>query len=440
VALRLNPGFCPAVTKEDQERTRRLILQRSVLLDAIQNWPPDTSRILPPSSLLLYRPTDALPAVFMLDPGTNQIAKMPLDPAMYPNLVNIYIAGAVVPLLVATVISGLVVWFLAKLMQQRRQEIIDDARDQEAIYVEFREMRLQKRGGRPTLEQERKDRAMLDPKRADINHARQHSSFYHIVHQLINPGYQAKDLIFRLLEATELLALGTLPSWYIRKVAAELQLSYLTEKCSLRLDKCVCMREEVLYAELLEGFAYTQMLIAFAELVSYYLSMPYLGGTHALKLPFDKVILIELSPFYYLRHLFMAVYLVATLATLFLLALNGIWLIVASLIDPVKVAPYAVSMAGVLTAGARFAARLDYVRVRVSKNVRKALDAPTSYLRKEAMERFPPSLLQLLMTKNLNAAFTECDLSHFKLVVRVLTYMGILVISQVRCVCVCVCV
>ena len=105
-----------------------------------------------------------------------------------------------------------------------------------------------------------------------------------------------------------LLALGTLPSWYIRKIAAELQLSWLTEKCSLRLDKCVCMREEVLYAELLEAFAYAQMLIAFAELISYYLSMPYLGGTRALRLPFEKVIHIELSPYYYLRHLFLAVY------------------------------------------------------------------------------------------------------------------------------------
>jgi hypothetical protein len=133
-------------------------------------------------------------------------------------------------------------------------------------------------GCRKTLEEERRDRLEEDGTRHELAEALQHSSFYHIMHQLINPGYQQKDLIFRLYEAATLLALGTMPSWYVLKAGAELRQSFLTEKCSQRLDTCVCMRESVVYADLLEWSAYFQMLLAFAELLSYFLSMPYFGG------------------------------------------------------------------------------------------------------------------------------------------------------------------
>ncbi len=36
--------------------------------------------------------------VFTLDTKTNQMAVMPLDPGMFPALINIYVIGALIPL------------------------------------------------------------------------------------------------------------------------------------------------------------------------------------------------------------------------------------------------------------------------------------------------------------------------------------------------------
>jgi hypothetical protein len=36
--------------------------------------------------------------VFTLDTKTNQMAVMPLDPSMFPALINIYVIGALIPL------------------------------------------------------------------------------------------------------------------------------------------------------------------------------------------------------------------------------------------------------------------------------------------------------------------------------------------------------
>ena len=75
VAVRIDPGFCPAVAPSAAERTKRQIQLRALLLDALQTWPPEEeSRILPPTSLVLYRPTNGTAKVFNLDPATNQIA------------------------------------------------------------------------------------------------------------------------------------------------------------------------------------------------------------------------------------------------------------------------------------------------------------------------------------------------------------------------------
>ena len=53
----MDPGFCPAVAPSASQATKRLIAQREILIDVLQTWPPYSMRILPPSSVLLYRPT-----------------------------------------------------------------------------------------------------------------------------------------------------------------------------------------------------------------------------------------------------------------------------------------------------------------------------------------------------------------------------------------------
>ena len=52
-------------------------------------------------------------------------------------------------------------------------------------------------GGRWTLEKEREERATFEPSEADATYAKEHSSFYHMVHELLNPGFAAQDVLHR---------------------------------------------------------------------------------------------------------------------------------------------------------------------------------------------------------------------------------------------------
>ena len=48
-----------------------------------------------------------------------------------------------------------------------------------------------------------------------------------------------------------LLAIATVPSWYMLKVGMEIEESLLASACELRLDKCACYAESVTYATIL---------------------------------------------------------------------------------------------------------------------------------------------------------------------------------------------
>jgi hypothetical protein len=71
------------------------------------------------------------------------------------------------------------------------------------------------------------------------------------------------------------------------------------------------------------------MLLGLMELESYYLSMP-------------RDVLIWTA----LRVVFSILWVVCACVSCYLLILNGLWLVIASLIQPTKVLPYAVSMTG----------------------------------------------------------------------------------------------
>ena len=66
--------------------------------------------------------------------------------------------------------------------------------------------------------------------------------------------------------------------------------------------------------------------------------------------------------------------------------------------------------AGVIGAGTKYAARLNYLRVRITKNVQMRLAASTSVCAKAAT-MLPPSLLQLLIAKNLLAVLRYASIS-----------------------------
>ena len=86
--------------------------------------------------------------------------------------------------------------------------------------------------------------------------------------------------------------------------------------------------------------------------------------------------------------------------------------------------------AGVIIAGARYLARLNYIRVRVTKNVMTRINASTSVVAK-ARDLLPPSLLQLIISKNLAQVLNEQKLSLFYNIIGALQYMLFLVIVQI---------
>jgi len=177
---------------------------------------------------------------------------------------------------------------------------------------------------------------------------RANTSAYHILHGFLNPGFAIKSIQYRLLDATALLVVGTLPGWYMLKIAGEIKQASHAARCQRRLDRCRCLQEGVLYATLLEYLALVHMVIALLQLLAYYLHMPS-----------------EALVWRGLRGVFYASYLLSSFFLLMLLALNGLWLLLASLLQPVKAAPYAVAMTGVICCGVRYAARLAYIRTRV---------------------------------------------------------------------------
>jgi hypothetical protein len=60
-------------------------------------------------------------------------------------------------------------------------------------------------------------------------------------------------MLGRLLAACVLLAVGSMPSWYVLKMASEIEASTLASTCELRIDKCTCFAQSVPYATLLNA-------------------------------------------------------------------------------------------------------------------------------------------------------------------------------------------
>ena len=330
---------------------------------------------------------------------------------MYPDIVNMYIAGAVIPLLLALALCAAGLYVLFGLVRRKRAEMLQTARDEEAIYAEFREMRLTRGRSKALLERHRQERdADISPEQhQDIM---KKSSFYYLIHGLINPGQGERSLQVRLLETLNLLAAGTVPSWYVLKAAGEIREATIASRCELRLDRCVCASEPVVYAQILEIAAFSQMWVAALELIAYFLSMPHTG-------------LLWRG----LRHLFFVLTVLTGCVTVYLLILNALWLVVAALIAPIKVLPYTVSMVGVIAAGTRYAVRLNYIRVRVSKNIEIRM-ASSASMSSRLAKTFPPSLLQLILNKNLAAIMAENNLSVYRIAVGVTQYMVLLVVLQ----------
>ena len=77
-----------------------------------------------------------------------------------------------------------------------------------------------------------------------------------------------------------------------------------------------------------------------------------------------------------------------------------------------------------------YAARLNYLRVRITKNVQMRLAASTSVCAKAAA-MIPPSLLQLLKDKNLLAVLSQEGLTVFKTLLAVLQYLAFLIVTQI---------
>jgi flagellar biosynthesis/type III secretory pathway M-ring protein FliF/YscJ len=70
------------------------------------------------------------------------------------------------------------------------------------------------------------------------------------------------------------------------------------------------------------------------------------------------------------------------------------------------------------------------VRLRITKNVQARLSASTSECAKAA-QFIPPSLLQLLIAKNLSEVLNQESLTLFKTVLAVMQYLLLIVITQI---------
>jgi hypothetical protein len=81
----------------------------------------DSNPILPPSSVVLFLPSQGLPKLFNLDAKTNQWAISTLDPALYPDVVLFYIF---VPLLLAALLCALALYLVVGALRKHRADLL----------------------------------------------------------------------------------------------------------------------------------------------------------------------------------------------------------------------------------------------------------------------------------------------------------------------------
>mmetsp|Transcript_8391 Transcript_8391/g.20427 ORF Transcript_8391/g.20427 Transcript_8391/m.20427 type:complete len:1605 (+) Transcript_8391:4337-9151(+) len=106
-SVALRPGFCPTVVKDsDPEMNKRIIQLQKKISDAIQYFPADKpSRPIPFLSQIVWVPVKGSPAVFVLDPSSNQLgfAVVAQWSGMGASTLLIVILTAVVPCVLTSV-------------------------------------------------------------------------------------------------------------------------------------------------------------------------------------------------------------------------------------------------------------------------------------------------------------------------------------------------
>ena len=409
VSMQLDPGFCPAVVSQGSNFTKRLITMRSMIIEVLQTWPPGSSRILPPTSLLVFRPTVGNAKVFKLDPKTNQIGVTPLDPAMYKSITSFYILSGSIAFLLAALGTGLFTAWGYRGILKLRKEILYDMKGLSVLLDEIRQVR---KDGRTRNEDEIwRERATIIYSEEEQEETISKTGFFNVLEGLAVPV----RLLCKLQACADVAAdraggpracrgRSSTPScsWpspacrageegegvnerrltcllrYVMKTSAEIQMGMSTTRCEFAINKCKCAQEANLFPVILDALAYAQMLVAVIELSSFYLSMPQ----HAL---IWKLV----------RFAFTISYFLLSLLSIFLLLLNGIWIFFGTIVLPRKISPYLIAIVGVAVTSLRYWIRLTQFQWRVKQAIKVRIEQRKSQI------SVSPTLLEFATKQNL---------------------------------------
>jgi len=395
---RLRPAFCPAYTDPQSALFQeRLVQMRAILLDTLQNYPPSQeAKPIPTVSLLSFKPVEGLPRVFATDPQTNQIGVSLVDPFDYTLIVGIMGLAIGIPVLTALVSTCLC--FSAgndTLKNYRKMKL-----KQELTTMNMTQVFVNKGD-----EEEDDDfKISAESKKEMVGR----TNFYYMVEEFLGSAESQRTVFsqWKLVIIEMLVSIS--PTIFVYIIARMTTDAYRVSKCEFRPDTCSCNKEldgVLQIPQMLNVIVYVYFFIAMLEVGLYYLAVPYTLPRRILRHAF------------YLSFFIMNALSIVSVLTIVLFVFLGI------LIKPTHLAPYGIAIIGTVACCAAFYAKLVKFQTRVSRAVRKRVRAE-----KSKIVDVPPTLLDVLIDKNIEQAMSRQGLSIPAIIIQVFIFAVFLVL------------
>mmetsp|Transcript_58524 Transcript_58524/g.122278 ORF Transcript_58524/g.122278 Transcript_58524/m.122278 type:complete len:2330 (-) Transcript_58524:792-7781(-) len=341
----LKPSFCPAVVDDSSEVfNQRLIIIRQLLLNTIQSYPAGSSKPIPASSILAYRPVEGLPRKFVIDPGTNKFAVNFIgksDDKVADFFITLALSVPAALCLIAS--SVLFVYGVFRIKAYREKET-----DREESFMNMSSAFTGSLGGSSLSENAQ-------------NELRGRTGIHSFVERfVVQSNLQLQkpmwlDFSIVLIQ----LILTILPIAIVYVGTSRVQTKFIQQACSLRPDYCSCISENSKVLTAAQGvniFLYVYFFIAIWEMSVNYLAFKYSIGRVCLRLVF------HISLFWVVAG---SIYYSCSVVIFIFLGL---------ILKPLSSIPYSLGL--VCTVSFFFATYNKYLmfRVRVERAVRRSFD------------------------------------------------------------------
>ena len=362
----LSSGFCPNVASDELAFDTRLIRMYSLLADALQNYPPgQPAKPLPDGSFLTFINLTGPPIVFFEDADTGEVRLAAFDPAEHAHLTLITVFALLLPLLVASCVTILLILSWTRFISKRREELQEEESLMRNGLIgnlenQDREKRLQEK--RTALELELRDdsltpaqaaarRAKLLEVQAEQRLQREMSrqipkptqkmreaaiaetGFFDLYEELEGDD-DSRDFLSDLFLIVREMTVGLGPSALPLYAASLVQIALLDTQCQFAVDTCACYSKPPPIVQIVTALVMAFWVVCGVELGFHFLGLSYSAPQQAV------------------RYIFYPLYFAFLGTTIFILCTVVTWIVLGVLIFTTQMLPYASATVGLLTVAA----------------------------------------------------------------------------------------